>query len=109
MQVLPGPALSLSPGRIDPTNPAFTNSQPGFSRSRKPLVGEFTYQGHPLFVIGNHFNSKGGDDPLYGRRQPPVLESEAQRVAQAQVVRDFVDELARGGSAAQGDRAGGSQ
>ncbi len=56
-------------------------------------MGEFTYQGHPLFVVGVHFNSKGGDDPLFGRRQPPVLDSEAQRMAQAQVVRDFVDAL----------------
>jgi uncharacterized protein len=93
VQVLPGPQLSLSPGRIDPTNPAFAKSQPGFSQSRKPLVGEFTYQGHPLFVVGVHFNSKGGDDPLFGRRQPPVVASETQRLAQAQVVRDFVDAL----------------
>jgi uncharacterized protein len=71
VQVLPGPQRSLSPGRIDPTNPAFAKSQPGFSQSRKPLVGEFTYQGHPLFVVGIHFTSKGGDDPLFGRRQPP--------------------------------------
>ena len=26
----------------------------------------------PLFVIANHFNSKGGDQPLYGRFQPPT-------------------------------------
>ena len=25
-----------------------------------------------LFVIANHFNSKGGDQPLFGRFQPPV-------------------------------------
>jgi uncharacterized protein len=56
-------------------------------------VGEFTYQGHPLFVVRVHFDSKGGDNPLFGRRQPPVLESEAQRLAQAQVVRDFVGAL----------------
>jgi len=45
--------LSTSPGRLDPLNPAFT-------RSRKPLVGEFLFDGHPLFIIANHFNSKGG-------------------------------------------------
>jgi hypothetical protein len=78
-----GPQLSLSPGRIDPTNPAFNNS-------RKPLAGEFMFQGHRLFVIGNHWNSKGGDDPLFGRFQPPVLSSEAQRMQQAEVVRGFV-------------------
>jgi predicted extracellular nuclease len=78
-----GPELSASPGRIDPANPGFTNS-------RKPLVGEFTFQGETLFVVANHFNSKGGDDPLFGRFQPPILVTEAQRTAQAQVVRDFV-------------------
>ncbi len=59
-----GPQLLYSPGRIDPTNPAFTSS-------RKPLAGEFEFRGETFFVIGNHFNSKGGDDPLFGRFQPP--------------------------------------
>jgi predicted extracellular nuclease len=53
----------------------------------------FTPWDHLLFVIGVHFDSNGGDDPLCGCRQPPVLESEAQRIAQAQVVRAFVDAL----------------
>jgi len=78
--------LSVSPGRVDPTNGSFDNS-------RKPLVGEFKYRGHTVFVIANHFNSKSGDDPLFGRFQPPVRDSEEQRHAQATVVRGFVDEL----------------
>jgi uncharacterized protein len=78
-----GPQLSASPGRIDPTNSAFTTS-------RKPLAGEFLFRGHHLFVIGNHFNSKGGDHPLVGRFQPPTRSSEVQRHQQAQVVHDFV-------------------
>jgi hypothetical protein len=41
-------------------------------------------------VIANHFNSKGGDDPLYGRFQPPDRISEVQRHNQAQTVHDFV-------------------
>jgi len=80
------PALAMSPGRIDPTNGAFTNS-------RKPLAGEFTFQGSTLFVIANHFNSKGGDQPLFGRFQPPFLGSQTQRVAQAQVVATFVSDI----------------
>ncbi len=75
--------LSFSPGRIDPTNTAF-------DASRKPLAGEFTYNGHHLFVIANHFNSKGGDDPLFGHAQPPELVTETQRNQQARVVHDFV-------------------
>ncbi len=44
-------------------------------------------------MIANHFNSKGGDDPLFGRFQPPTLSSEAQRVGQANVVKGFVGQL----------------
>ena len=79
------PQLSASPGRISPNNPAFNNS-------RKPLVGEFIFNGQTVFVVGNHFNSKGGDQPLFGRFQPPTLFSEAQRIQQATVVRNFVQD-----------------
>jgi predicted extracellular nuclease len=78
-----GPQLSASPGRIDPTNSAF-------NASRKPLAGEFLFNGRHLFVIANHFNSKGGDQPLMGHFQPPARSSETQRHAQAQIVHDFV-------------------
>ncbi len=81
-----GARLLYSPGRIDPTNPAFTSS-------RKPLAGEFEYRGRTLFVIGNHFNSKGGDDPLFGRFQPPNRRTEVQRHQQAAIVNDFVDRI----------------
>ncbi|ARK12470.1 T9SS type A sorting domain-containing protein [Fibrella sp. ES10-3-2-2] len=80
------PVLSASPGRIDPTNAAF-------AASRKPLVGEFMFNGQTVFVIGNHFNSKGGDQPLFGKFQPPVLSSEAQRIQQATIVKDFVQSI----------------
>jgi uncharacterized protein len=80
------PHLSASPGRIDPANPAWTSS-------RKPLVGEFRWRGQTLFVIANHFVSKGGDDPLFGRFQPIQEPSAVQRGQQAAAVRDFVDRL----------------
>jgi len=80
------PSLSLNPGRIDPQNLAFFDS-------RKPLVAEFTFNGQALFVVVNHFNSKGGDGALYGDIQPPFLESEIQRTTQAQVVKLFVEDL----------------
>jgi hypothetical protein len=35
----------------------------------------------------------GGDNPLFGFAQPPVLASESQRIAQAQAVKDFVDTI----------------
>ena len=64
--------LTVSPGRVDPTNPVFNSS-------RKPLAAEFRYRGKPLFIVGNHFASKGGDDPVYGRFQEPRRPSELQR------------------------------
>ncbi|MDX2211883.1 MAG: DUF3616 domain-containing protein [Oculatellaceae cyanobacterium bins.114] len=77
------PQPSASPGLIDPTNSAF-------NASRKPLVGEFLFNGQTVFVVGNHFNSKGGDQSLFGPNQPPTLNSEVQRNQQATLVRDFV-------------------
>lgn len=81
-----GVEISFSPGRINPNDPAFESS-------RKPLVGEFIFNGHKLFVIANHFNSKGGDNPLFGRTQPPVFASEVQRIQQATIVNDFVEAI----------------
>src|SRR5262249_10304567 len=63
------------------------------TNSRKPLAGEFTFNGRTVFVIGNHFNSKGGDQPLFGRFQPPTLSSEAQRQQQAAGVKQFVQSI----------------
>jgi uncharacterized protein len=81
-----GPHLSFSPGRVDPTNPVWADS-------RKPLAAEFRYRGKPLFVIGNHFNSKGGDDPTFGRFQEPRRSSEVQRHGQADVLNAFVKKI----------------
>ncbi|GAA2780261.1 lamin tail domain-containing protein [Kitasatospora sp. CM 4170] len=80
------PALAYSPGRIDPANSAF-------NASRKPLAGEFRWNGRPVFVIANHFNSKGGDQPLFGRYQQPTRPSETQRHAQAAAVKGFTDQI----------------
>lgn len=79
-------ALSLSPGRVDPGDPAWQDS-------RKPLAGEFRFRGETFVVVANHFNSKGGDQPLMGRFQPPTRGSEQQRHAQAAVLRGFLDRI----------------
>jgi len=80
------PTPSLNPGRIDPNNPAFFSS-------RRPLVLTFDYLGERLFLINNHFVSKGGDRSLFGEFQPPVLDSEIPRIGQAQAVHDFVADI----------------
>ncbi len=80
------PHLALNPGRITPANTAWDDS-------RKPLVGEFTFRGTTVFVLANHFASKGGDNPLFGQWQQPIRFSEAGRHLQAQEVRTFLDQL----------------
>ena len=80
--------LTFSPGRIDPGNAAFTTS-------RKPLAGEFTWKGKTMIIVANHFNSKGGDDPLFGHLQPPTRVTETQRHEQATVVNGFARAIQR--------------
>ncbi|MFD4951347.1 lamin tail domain-containing protein [Streptomyces sp. NPDC058451] len=79
--------LSVSPGRIAPTDEAWNSS-------RKPLVGEFlTKNNKKIFVIANHLNSKGGDQNVAGRIQEPVRSSEIQRNKQATLENAFVKKL----------------
>ena len=88
--VLPGSRLSRNPGLVDPDNPAYCAGADGHGRSRKPLVGEFFFAGRRVVLINLHFRSKGGDDPIFGRVQPPVTHSTVRRLEQAQVVAEFV-------------------
>ncbi|MFO1443278.1 endonuclease [Bacillus sp. Bva_UNVM-123] len=78
--------LTHNPGRIDPNNAAF-------SSSRKPLVAQFEFQGESVIVIANHWNSKSGDTPLFGSKQPPVYGSEVQRKQIANIVYQFVSDI----------------
>jgi predicted extracellular nuclease len=80
------PALTLSPGRIDPTNPVWSDS-------RKPLVGQFRFGGKDVFVVANHFDSKLGDQNADGRFQFPAQSSAVQRAGQAAAVHDFVSSI----------------
>jgi endonuclease/exonuclease/phosphatase family metal-dependent hydrolase len=82
----PGAQLTFSPGRIEPNDPVWEDS-------RKPLAGEFHFRGRKLFVVANHFASKGGDAPLFGRFQEPYRPSELQRRGQARVVNGWVERL----------------
>jgi uncharacterized protein len=78
--------LLYNPGRIDPASSAW-------DASRKPLAGEFIFNGHNVFLVANHFVSKIGDDPMWGQHQPPVNSSETERHAQAHEVASFVSSL----------------
>lgn len=61
------------------------------SPGREPLYGKFQIGDAVVHIVGNHFKSKGGDEPLYGVNWPPIRATEVQRKAQAQAVRDFVN------------------
>ncbi|MEO8275723.1 MAG: esterase-like activity of phytase family protein [Thermoanaerobaculia bacterium] len=84
-------SLSLSPARLAAKSPAF-DLRTG-EGVRKPLAVEFELDGAPLFVIVNHWTSKWDDDRAFGARQPPLAPTAAKRLAQATVVRGFVDRL----------------
>ncbi|KAH7378043.1 endonuclease/exonuclease/phosphatase family protein [Cadophora sp. MPI-SDFR-AT-0126] len=87
-EVLPGPELKFNPGRIEPSNPAFT-------ASRKPLAAAWeTLDGkNKFFTINLHQGSKGGGSPLVGDARPPVNGGVADRSAQANVTATFVAQI----------------
>jgi len=93
-RALPGPRLSLSPGRVAPDDPAFAaDPSRGFRATRRSLAVELEFNGHRLFMIVNHFKSKREDHPLFSSRQPPREPTLVQRIAQARVINDFARSL----------------
>lgn len=69
-----------------------------FTRTRKSLAAHFKFKdgingGKDFFVIGNHFSSKRGDDPVWGSRQPAKRSSEERRHLQADEVIAFIDSI----------------
>jgi uncharacterized protein len=93
-----GARLTISPGRV---LDAELGGAEAFADTRKSLAGEFTFRGETIFVVANHFSSKGDDRPLFSWFQPPFRFTEFEsgdpedgwRHAQAQAVNDFVDEI----------------
>lgn len=76
------------------TNPArICTTGDVFDGGRKSLVAEFGFNGQTIIMVNNHLKSKGGDEPLYGTSQPPYLETEVKRNAQAALVNEFLDEV----------------
>jgi predicted extracellular nuclease len=94
-------SLTCSPGLVAPGNPAFKRNQEGRGGSRKPLVGEFRFADNPILLINLHLRSKGGDDPIFGRRQPRIEGSSGRRTEQARVVAGFVEEVVMNDPAAR--------
>jgi predicted extracellular nuclease len=85
------------------TNPQDQQTNPNnpFYNSRLPLVATFRFSGKDVTVVNNHFTSKGGSSPLFGRIQPSAELQEDPTVnggvdirrAQAEAVKTFVDNL----------------
>lgn len=90
-EVLDGPTLKYNPGRIDPTNEAWT-------ASRKPLVAQWevinkksnSKKVDTFFTVNVHLGSKGGSSSIMGDARPPVNGGVADRLAQAQLTANFV-------------------
>lgn len=81
------PVLSLNPGRVDPTNSAWTDS-------RKPLAAMWlTASGHTLFTVNLHLVSKSGSSTGQGDARPPVNLPVAQRTNQVETVATFVSSI----------------
>lgn len=82
----------------NPERVSFVKSQaigkdnPIFANTRKSLAGFFKFNDQEILLVGNHLNSKRGDQPLYGKNQPVVFGSEVQRHELAKAIAAFVDE-----------------
>ena len=81
-----GPELNPNPGLVNPTSAAF-------EKTPKPIALEVILGGERFYLFNIDLISQETDDPLFGHRQPPIRHSEAQRLAQAQVVRGVVDDI----------------
>lgn len=96
--------VELIPGSLATvTDPADQRTNPGnpFFNGRLPLAASFRSRapgGAAVTVVNNHFNSKRGSAPLFGRVQPFAERQEdpsvnggvVHRRRQARAVRDFV-------------------
>lgn len=77
--------LTKNPVRVSPNSKAFQGV-------RKSLAAEFDFKGERIIVINNHLKSKNGDNPLYGKIQPAVENSQVSRIEQALEINKFVKE-----------------
>jgi VCBS repeat-containing protein len=64
---------------------------PAFAGSRRPLVGDFTFNGETVRLINVHFTSRLGSDALMGANQPPTDAGDGARTQQAEAVAAYVN------------------
>ncbi len=78
--------LTHNPSRIRPQDPAWRSS-------RKPIIAQFQFGSSSFYVVNAHLASKRGDDALMGANQPPNLKSTPTRLAQSQVIQQFLSQV----------------
>lgn len=68
-----------------------------FKDTRKSLAGYFTFKENEqkILLIGNHLNSKRGDQPLYGSHQPASFASAMKRDQLAQTIYTYVEKAVK--------------
>jgi Ca2+-binding RTX toxin-like protein len=80
-------------------NPARVTYVPGSAElvpnagTRPPLAADFVFNGETVTIINAHMTSRGGSDPLMGSIQPPANASDSSRLAQAQAIADYIENL----------------
>jgi len=67
------------------------SADPAFAGGRPCLAGTILFGAQGLRLVNCHLKSKRGDDPLYGTHVPARRGSEAQRLAQAEVLARWVE------------------
>lgn len=84
--------VNLVSGSVEIVTDADLSDGDAFEDSRKPLAATFEFAGEEVTLINNHFSSKSGSTPLFST-EPPVNGSEDERIAQAEVVNNYVDDI----------------
>ncbi|KAL4862229.1 hypothetical protein BDV12DRAFT_207336 [Aspergillus spectabilis] len=87
-EILDSGELKFNPGLIDPTNEAWDESRKPLAAAWETIDGE-----NKFFTVNVHLSSKGGGTTLQGDVRPPVNGAVEQRIAQADVVADFISTL----------------
>ncbi|MFM1601902.1 endonuclease/exonuclease/phosphatase family protein [Helcococcus ovis] len=67
-----------------------------FEEVRKSLAATFEFKDKEVLIIANHLNSKRGDEPQFGKNQPPVNSSEIKREKLAQIIHKYVVDKKQG-------------
>jgi hypothetical protein len=71
----------------DPTN------GDAYDNSRKPLVADFTFNGHTITAIDVHDYARSGSEEPFGVDQPPLNNGDQRRIDQTTPIKQYVEQL----------------